>query len=128
MTSIEPALNDLLNDQTLPLEEAMDRHFSPGYRQRTDGVWSDRAEFAAHIAHLRALTESTAITVLDEFSVGHRYADRHIVTVKKRDGTQVVQEVYLFGERGEDGRFTRVEETTLMLEGAEHDRSLGSAR
>ena len=74
------------------------------------------------------MTESTAIAVLDEFSDGHRYADRHIVTVTKHDGTQVVQEVYLFGERGEDGRFIRVEETTLMLEGAEHDRNLGSAR
>ena len=35
--------------------------------------------------------------------------------------------VYLFGERSDDCRFIRVEETTLMLEGADHDRNLGSA-
>ncbi len=91
-------------------------------------MWSDRNEFTEHIAHLRALTESTAITVLDEFIDANRYADRHIVTVTKRDGSQVIQEVYLFGERSDDGRFIRVEETTLMLEGADHDRNLGSAR
>ena len=38
MTSIEPALNDLLNDHALPLDEALDRHLSPDYRQRTDGL------------------------------------------------------------------------------------------
>jgi hypothetical protein len=128
MSTIEHALNDLLNNHDLPLDVAIDKHFSADYRQRTDGVWSNRAEFAEHIAHLRALTASTVVTVLDELSDGSSYADRHIVNVTKRDGSQVLQEVYLFGERDQDGRFTRVEETTLMLEGAEHDRKLGSAR
>jgi hypothetical protein len=85
-------------------------------------------KFAERIPHLRALTESTAITVLDEIIDANRYADRRLVTVTKRDGSQVTQEVYLFGERSDDGRFIRVEETTHMLEGADHDRNLGSAR
>jgi hypothetical protein len=34
----------------LPLYAAVDRHFAPKYRQRTDGVWTDQAEFIAHIA------------------------------------------------------------------------------
>lgn len=128
MTGIAQALNDLLNNHSVPLESAIDRHFAPGYRQRTDGIWSDRNEFSDHIAHLRSVTESTEVAVLDEFRDGTRYADRHIVTVTKRDGSRVVQEVYLFGELADDGRFLRVEETTLMLEGAEQDRKLGSAR
>ncbi|MEU9047965.1 nuclear transport factor 2 family protein, partial [Kitasatospora sp. NPDC048343] len=40
----------------------------------------------------------------------------------------VRMEVYLFAEFAADGRFRRIEETTLMLEGADADRNLGSAR
>jgi hypothetical protein len=39
----------------------------------------------------------------------------------------VRQEVYLFGELADDGRFARIDETTLMLDGDEADRNLGSA-
>lgn len=37
-------------------------------------------------------------------------------------------EVYMFAETDDKGRFTRIEETTLMLKGKAHDRDLGSAR
>jgi hypothetical protein len=37
-------------------------------------------------------------------------------------------EVYVFAELAPDGRFSRIEETTLMLQGDEADRNLGSAR
>ncbi len=36
-----------------------------------------------------------------------------------------VQEVYLFAELDAEGRFARIEEITLMLEGAESDRDIG---
>lgn len=42
-TAIVPALTDLLFRSGLDLDTAVDRHFAPDYRQRTDGVWSDRA-------------------------------------------------------------------------------------
>ncbi|CAN7300480.1 hypothetical protein [Caballeronia sp. LjRoot31] len=45
-----------------------------------------------------------------------RYAERHVVDLIKRDGERILQEVYLFAERDPDGRFARIEETTLMLE------------
>lgn len=128
MTDIKTALHDLLNEQSIPLDVAIDRHFGPDYRQRTNGEWDDRAGFAAHIAHLRSLVRSARIDVLDEITVGHRYADRHVVDIRKCDGRRVVQEVYLFGEFDEDGRFGRVEETTLLLTGSEADRALGNAK
>jgi hypothetical protein len=40
---------------------------------------------------------------------------------------RVTTEVYVFGEHDPDGRFTRVEEITLMLAGEEADRNLGNA-
>jgi len=128
MTGIKTALDALLNDQATPLDQAIDRHFHSDYRQRTNGVWDDRAGFTAHIEHLRTIVKVAAIDVVDEISAGEQYADRHIVDIEKRDGTHVVQEVYLFGERAPDGRFLRIEEVTLMLVGAEEDRGLGSAR
>ncbi|MEU8463459.1 nuclear transport factor 2 family protein [Streptomyces sp. NPDC029003] len=127
-TGISAALTDLLLSPGLDLHEAADRHFAPDYRQRTDGRWDDRDAFLTHIAHLREVVASGTVEVHDELYDGLRYADRHTVHVTKRDGSSVSMEVYLFGEFAPDGRFRRIEETTLMLAGSEADRNLGSAR
>lgn len=127
-TDIRSALDDILNQQQRPLEDVLDHHFSPGYRQRTNGHWDEREAFAQHARKLREVVASARIEVLDELRDGQRYADRHRAHVTKRDGTQVVQEVYLFAELDAKGRFARIEETTLMLEGAESDRNMGSLK
>ena len=127
-TDIQSALTDLLFRPELDLVTATDRHFAPDYRQRTDGRWDERDGFIEHIAHLRSIIAGGAVRVLDEFRDGARYADRHVVEIVKRDGSRVEMEVYVFAEFAADGRFRRVEETTLMLTGVETDRALGSAR
>ncbi|MCL6299929.1 nuclear transport factor 2 family protein [Streptomyces kronopolitis] len=127
-TTITPALTDLLFTPELDLQEAVDRHFAPDYRQRTDGEWADRTEFTEHIAHLRTVVAAGSIEVREELTDGKLYADRHLVQVTKTDGSTVRTEVYVFAEFAPDGRFRRIEETTLMLEGTEADRNLGSAR
>jgi hypothetical protein len=128
MTSIAAALTDLLFTPDLPVEQAVGRHFTADYRQRTDGRWDDRAGFTAHVAHLRGLVADGKVEVHEELRSGPLYADRHTVAVTKTDGSTVRMEVYLFGEQAADGRFCRIEETTLLLDGAEADRGLGSAR
>lgn len=129
MTTLSLALEDLLNrGDALPLDEALDAHFAADYRQRTNGEWDDRAGFRDHIAHLRSIVQSIRLTVLEELDAPPLYAERHVVEIRKRDGTHVTQEVYAFGERAGDGRFSRIEETTLMLHGAEADRRIGTAR
>ncbi|MCU1641441.1 MAG: hypothetical protein JWN03_1716 [Nocardia sp.] len=127
-TNVAAALTDLIFNPTLDLWEAADRHFAPDYRQRTDGHWDDRDEFLAHIAHLRTVVADGYVEVHDELYDGSRYADRHTVHVTKKDGTAVRTEVYLFADFAPDGRFRRIEEVTLMIEGADADRNLGSAR
>lgn len=126
--SIAAALTDLLFTPGLDLTEAVDRHFAPDYRQRTDGRWDDRAEFTSHIAHLRTIVADGSVQVLDELVQGDRYADRHLVDITKTDGSTVRMEVYVFAEFTPDGRFRRIEETTLMLDGTDSDRNIGSAR
>ena len=128
MTSIHHALDDLLNRQDISLDTFLDWHFSPDYRQRTDGHWDDRNGFAAHARRLRELVASARIEVLDEWRDLRRYASHHRVHVHKRDGATVVQEVYLFDRLDASGRFECVDEVTLMLEGQEADRGLGRVR
>lgn len=127
-TDIRSALDDILNQQQRPLNDVLDHHFSPGYRQRTNGHWNEREAFAQHARKLREIVASARIEVLDELRDGQHYADRHRVHVTKRDGTHIVQEVYLFATLDAEGRFARIEETTLALEGTESDRDLGSMK
>ncbi|WP_432145626.1 nuclear transport factor 2 family protein [Streptomyces sp. bgisy084] len=127
-TGIEAALNDLLFARDLTVQDAADRHFAPEYRQRTDGEWIDRAGFVEHITHLRTLVADGRVEVHEELCDGSKYADRHTVDITKKDGSAVRMEVYVFADFAPDGRFRRIEETTLMLQGADADRTMGSAR
>jgi hypothetical protein len=116
MTIIKDAINDMFNNPQLTAEEAVERHFDPSFRQRVNGNWDDRSAFLARIVLFREIVEHATITVLDEFSDGDRYAERHVIDLAMRDGERIRQEVYLFAERGPDGRFSRIEEATLRLE------------
>ncbi len=128
MTTIKSAIDDLFNNQQLPAEEAVDLHFAPTFRQRTNGSWDDRDGFLARLVDLRKVVEHATVTILDELADANRYAERHVVDLVQRDGKRILQEVYVFAERDSDGRFVRIEETTLMLEADEADQRLGSAR
>ncbi|GLW19421.1 nuclear transport factor 2 family protein [Streptomyces kronopolitis] len=127
-TRIEAALTDLLFRGDLALEEAVDRHFTPEYRQRTDGEWADRTEFMEHMTHVRGLVADGRVEVHEELYGGGHYADRHTVHLTKKDGSAVSMEVYVFADLAPDGRFSRIEETTLLLQGSEADRTIGSDR
>lgn len=126
--TIDTVLDEIINQQEFPLEQVLDRYFSPNYRQRTNGFWEDREGFAHHARKLREICAFARIDVLDELRDRNFYATRHRVLCIKRDGTEVMMEVYMFAEIEESGRFLRIEETTLMLKGTESDRNLGSAK
>nr|WP_107909554.1 nuclear transport factor 2 family protein [Streptomyces chartreusis] len=127
-TDITRAINDLLFTPDLDLAEALDRHFAPDYRQRTNGEWSDRASFVQHMTRLRSLVRSGRIEVHEELRDGPRYADRHTVTITQHNGRTSRTEVYLFAQLAPDGRFQRVEETTLLVTGHPDDGNLGTVR
>lgn len=116
MSTIKEAIEDLFNNPQLSADKAIDRHFGPDFRQRTNGSWDDRPAFSARIAHLREIVKHATITVLDELVDGERYAERHIVDLVRHDGERIRQEVYVFAQRDPDGRFARIEETTLILD------------
>lgn len=115
MTTIKDAIDDLFSNPMLTTEDAVERHFDSAFRQRVNGTWSDRSAFVARIEQLRRAGAQVTMTVLDEFSEGDRYAERHVIELRMRDGARVCQEVSLFAKRGPDRRFLRIEETTLAL-------------
>ncbi|MGW6792051.1 nuclear transport factor 2 family protein [Streptomyces chartreusis] len=127
-TDITRAINDLLFTPDLDLATALDRHFAPDYRQRTNGEWSDRASFVQHMTRLRSLVRRGHIEVHEELRDGPRYADRHTVTITQHNGRTSRTEVYLFAQLAPDGRFQRVEETTLLVTGHPDDGNLGTVR
>ncbi|MCA5924348.1 hypothetical protein [Curtobacterium oceanosedimentum] len=127
MADIAAALTALLNDRDSSVDETIGRYFADDYRQKTDGVWSDRGQFEDHITHLRGIVAYAEVRVLDELVQGTTYADRHEVHATKVDGALVVQEVYLFATLADDGRFSEVHEVTSLLRGSEADRSMGTA-
>lgn len=118
MSAIKEAIDDLFNPQ-LAVQEAMDRHFAPAFRQRVNGNWLDRAAFLDGIARIREALDEARVTVLDELAAGERYAERHIIDLVMRDGARVRQEVYVFAQRGYDGRFVCIEEA-IVSSGDEH--------
>ena len=114
--ALKNAVEDLLDVGQLSIEEALDRHFAPTFRQRVNGRWSDRADFSARIAAVRDMASQVTFTVLDEIADGACYAERHVIEMVQHDGKRIVQEVYVFAERDLHGRFVRIEEATMSIE------------
>ncbi|MEV8100334.1 nuclear transport factor 2 family protein [Kitasatospora sp. NPDC085879] len=84
--------------------------------------------FLDHITHLRDNVTGGHVEVHEELHDGTKYADRHTAHITKNDGTTATMEVYVFADLAPDGRFHRIEETTLLLERTDTDRTIGSAR
>ena len=114
MTTIKELVEDLLDGTRMTVAEAMDRHFSSAFRQRTNGSWESREEVAIRIASLRQVFERATVTVLDEMRDGARYAERHVVELVDREGGRLHMEVYVFAEMDADGRFLRIEEANFQ--------------
>jgi predicted SnoaL-like aldol condensation-catalyzing enzyme len=127
---IETALSEVCfgQESSHPLEATIDRYFTPDYTQRTEGALSGRDGFVAHIRALRALAAGGSVKIIEAVREGDRIADRHEVTVTRRDGTTSRIEVYLFGELADDGRLRRVDEITRVLDGDENDGRLAQVR
>lgn len=115
MASMSAALHDLLAERDLPVEEALTRHFTDGYRQSTNGDWIDRAAFAQQIGQLRSFLLTVEIDVLDELRQGSAYAERHVIRAIQADGSALGQEVFVFAQVADDDRFDRLEELVRPL-------------
>ncbi|MCF7533031.1 hypothetical protein [Pseudomonas petrae] len=112
---LKGAIDDLFNGPESAVNDAIDRHFGATFVQRVNGVWIDRQTFVVGISELRSVVAQVTVTVLDELVDAGRYAERHIIELIKHDGERIVQEVYVFARFDADGRFNRIEETSVAV-------------
>lgn len=77
MITITKVLDEIINQQEVPLELILNLHFSPSYRQRTDNEWDGLDGFAQHARKLREIIASGKIEVYDELRDGNLYATSH---------------------------------------------------
>lgn len=115
MNILKGAIDDLFSGGELPVKDAVDKHFAATFVQRVNGVRIDRQTFVAGISELRRIVAQTTVTVLDELIDTDRYAERHIIELIKYDGERIAQEVYVFARRDANGRFNRIEETSVAI-------------
>ncbi|MFC3565870.1 nuclear transport factor 2 family protein [Xanthomonas dyei] len=107
---LKAAVEDLLNNRQLSVEGAMDRHFSPDFRQCSNGLREDRTAVSERIVQLREDLQHATFVVRDEFCCGNRYAQRHTIALAMRHGPALALDVYVFAERDADGRFLWIDE------------------
>lgn len=126
---IEHVLNEAcFGGDEHPVEEVAQQHFAASYCQITDGQELDWDGFVEHMRALRRRVDTGRIEILEIVSTGNHFADRHLVTAAKIDGSKVVAEVYMFGELNDEGQFVRITETARVVDGDEADRELARVR
>ena len=111
----EQVLTEILfsSEDTHPLEETLDRYFTPDYEQESNGEIYDRESFAVHVKEeFREPTERATVTVHEVLQEGNRTAQRHRLDSTTRDGATIRMEVSMFAEYASDGRLRRVHEMT----------------
>ena len=92
--SLSAAMNAIFSAERVSLERAVETHYTPDFRIKTNGVWSDRATWMEHAGFLRSVIADIHIEVLDELEADGRHAERHVVAIEKRDGGADRTEIY----------------------------------
>ena len=95
----------------------VDRYFSPGFRQVSDGILIDREKLIAHVRPVRKMVASGRYEVLEAVADGDRVAARMVVRAVTRQGRRIDTEVHLFGDLDGEGRFRRLDQITRALPG-----------
>ncbi|GAA2092490.1 hypothetical protein GCM10009801_59030 [Streptomyces albiaxialis] len=93
----------------------VDRYFSPGFVQISDGIVIDREKLIAHLRPVRKMVESGHYEVLEALADGDRLAARMVIRAVTRKGRKIDTEVHLFGTVDDQGRFRRLDQITRTL-------------
>lgn len=113
MNLIKAMVDDVFDRRDVTVSDALDRHVSRAFRQRTDGAWEDRSAVVKRLETVREVAKHVSVQVISEFVDGRSYAERHVVTVITNDDTPVSREVFVFGKLDEASRFLFIEELSI---------------
>ncbi|WP_158963062.1 nuclear transport factor 2-like protein [Myroides fluvii] len=121
---VEAMLHTIIEGQAYN-ERDIQHYFSPKYKQIVDQVQLDFAGFKQHIHKLKELIASVEITILNTASRGNTVFTKHLVSSVLKDGIcykhKVMAEFTI-----EEGKITRCEELTLLIEGLAQGKQLGA--
>jgi len=115
MSLLKAMVDDVFSRRDVSVHDVLTKHVNDTFRQRTDGLWEERAAVVGRLETLRDAAQSVTVSVVNELVDDRSYAERHIVTVVTRDDAMVSCEVFVFGELDETGRFLTIEETSLPV-------------
>ncbi len=106
-------------------EKKIGEYFSEEYVQHVDGKTLDFKGFIQHLNNLKEKVTDVSIDFKELISDGNKACSVHIARATKSDGRKVEGKVIAFFEV-KDGKIMLVDELTLMLNGDEADKELGS--
>jgi hypothetical protein len=98
-------------------EAVLDRYFTPDYTFLSDGVAQDRKRLLAHARGVRRKAPEADLEVQEALVDGHRVSARYTIRATL-NGRRTATEIYMFGEMADDGRLSRLDQITRMLERA----------
>jgi len=105
--------------------EAYAELLTPDFIQRVDGKQLDYAGFLRHAEALQASLASGKVSFEHIVTDGTSAATVHVADVVKKDGKRVRLKVIAYYQF-RDNRICLVDELTLLLDGTEQDRDIGS--
>ncbi|AUG52658.1 hypothetical protein CSC3H3_07970 [Thalassospira marina] len=123
----ENILHDLFASLTNPAipTENLASFFTRDYIQIVDGETLDLDGFLQHAATLRNALIRAEVSFEKIIAQDDTIADIHIVRAEKKNGDHIRVKVIAFYTL-RDGRISRIEELTHLLDGKDEDRDLGS--
>ncbi|WP_336214007.1 nuclear transport factor 2 family protein [Nonomuraea sp. LPB2021202275-12-8] len=94
----------------------LDRYYVPGFEYHNDGITLDRQRLIDHVRPVRRNLVSSRIEVGDVLVGEDRASARYTVHSVLRKGKVLTLEVYLFAAFAPDGRVSRVDSITRLVE------------
>jgi len=106
-------------------EKIVAQYFSRSYIQTVDNRKLDYTDFVNHIKKLKEKVSVQKVQFLNTAENGTSVFTKHIVKSVLRDNSNITHKV-LAEFVIEDGKIETCDELTIMLEGSENEKNLGS--
>lgn len=97
--------------------EVIDRYYAPGFLQVSDGIEIDRDRLIKHIRPVKKSVVSGSYEVLEAVMDGNRLAARFVIRAVTKQGKETENDVHVFCEMTDDGRFVRIDQITRSIKG-----------
>ncbi|QEU90411.1 hypothetical protein [Streptomyces kanamyceticus] len=97
--------------------EVIDRYYAPGFLQVSDGIKIDRDRLIKHIRPVKKSVVSGSYEVLQAVMDGNRLAARFVIRAVTKRGEETENDVHMFCEMTDDGRFVHIDQITRSVKG-----------